>query len=290
MHVKVEKVIKTLTLHDALEALKAHEGRSEVIAGGTDLLVKIREKHNKKPVIVDISDVAECRGIFFETDRIVIGACAKYRELVESEQVRQSLPGLWEASKSVGAPQIQNLGTLGGNIANASPAADAVPPLLALEAQLVIASAEGQRVVDLKDFFKGKGVADLNEGEILTQIVIPRKDSQDFNVQFEKLGLRNALAIARLSTAVAIERDSEGIIQKACVASGAIGLNGMREPEIEALLTGRKLDETLIAAACNLFSEVVSTRLSGRGTMPFKREAVRGVFGSALRKALNSSL
>lgn len=287
---KVEKVIKAFSLKEALEALRENAGRAELIAGGTDLLVKIRENHNKKPVIVDISDVPECRGIRFEADYIAIGACAKYSELVDSDRVMRQLPGLWEASKSVGAPQIQNLGTVGGNIANASPAADAVPPLLALEAQLEIVSNEGCRTVALKDFFKGKGQADLNEGEIITQIIIPRPGSAHINVQFEKLGLRNALAISRLSAAAALELSEEGIIDKACVASGSIGLTGMREPELEAFLTGKKLDEALISSACDLFSEVVENRLSGRGTMPFKREAVRGVFGNTLKKALRASL
>ena len=287
---KVEKVIKAFSLKEALEALKANEGRAELIAGGTDLLVKIREKHNKKPVIIDISDVPECRGIRFEADYIAIGACAKYSELVASERVRMQMPGLWEASRSVGAPQIRNLGTVGGNIANASPAADAVPPLLAMEAVLEIVSPEGCRTVALKDFFKGKGQADLNASEIITQIVIPRPGSTQINVQFEKLGLRNALAISRLSAAAALELTEGGIIDKACVASGSIGLTGMREPELEAFLEGRTLDEATIEAACDLFSEVVAKRLNGRGTMPFKREAVRGVFGAALRKSLRASV
>lgn len=287
---KVEKVIKAFSLKEALEALKANEGKAELIAGGTDLLVKIREKHNKKPVIIDISDVPECRGIRFEADYIAIGACAKYSELVGSDQVRVQLPGLWEASKSVGAPQIQNLGTVGGNIANASPAADAVPPLLAMEAVLEIVSPDGCRTVELKDFFLGKGQADLKEEEIITQIVIPRPGATQINVQFEKLGLRNALAISRLSAAAVVELSEDRVIEKTCVASGSIGLTGMREPELEAFLTGRTLDEATIEAACDLFSEVVAKRLSGRGTMPFKREAVRGVFGNALRKALRAAL
>ena len=287
---KVEKVIKAFSLKEALEAMKAHEGKAELIAGGTDLLVKIREQHNKKPVIVDISDVPECRGIRFEADYMAIGACVKYSELVESDRIRTQLPGLWEAAKSVGAPQIRNLGTVGGNIANASPAADAVPPLLALEAMLEIVSPEGCRTVALKDFFKGKGVADLRDGEIITQIIIPKPGDTYLNVQFEKLGLRNALAISRLSAAAALELDGDGVMTKTCVASGSIGLTGMREPELEAFLTGKKLEESVISEACDLFSEIVAQRLGGRATMPFKREAVRGVFGSALRKALRAAL
>jgi carbon-monoxide dehydrogenase medium subunit/xanthine dehydrogenase FAD-binding subunit len=287
---KLEKVIKAWSLGEALEALKAHPGDSEVIAGGTDLLVKIREKHNKKSVLVDISDLTECQGIAFEADRVVIGACTKYSALVNSAEVKEKLPGLWEAARSVGAPQIRNLGTIGGNIANASPAADAVPPLLVLEAVLEIESARGKRTVELRHFFKGKGEADLNDGEILTQIVIPRPGKEAVNIQFEKLGLRNALAISRLSAAVALDVNKEGVIEKACVASGSLGLVAMREPEMEAFLIGKTLNESLTETACDVFSNIVESRLSGRGTMPFKREAIKGVFGNAMRKSLASSV
>lgn len=290
MQENVKKVIKTWSLREALETLKAYPGESEVIAGGTDLLIKIREKHNKKPVIVDISDVPECQGILFESDCVVIGACTKYCELVNSDEVKEKLPGLWEAARSVGAPQIRNLGTVGGNIANASPAADAVPPLLVLEAMLEIESADFKRTVALKDFFIGKGTADLKDGEILTRIILPHAGTKRVNVQFEKLGLRNALAISRLSTAIALDLNENGVIKKICVASGSLGLIAMREPEMEEYLLDKTLNEALIESACEKFSTIVEVRLNGRGTMPFKREAIKGVFENAMKKSLSTSV
>lgn len=281
---EIKKVVKAFCLGEALKALREYKGNCEVIAGGTDLSVKIRENHNKNEVLVDITDVPELLGVKVESDSIRIGAAAKYGDVVADKEVKRIIKGLWQASGSVGAPQIRNLGTIGGNIANGSPAADSIPPLLALDAKLLIKSLDNERVVRLEDIYLGKGKVDIAEDEIIVEIIIDRP-ADELMVEFEKLGLRNALAISRLSTSVYVELDGTKIT-KARVGSGSLGLYPMREPKLEEFLIGRNLDRETIDLGCMKYSEIVEERLSGRSTCEFKMEAVKGVFEKAMERLM----
>ncbi len=283
---EVKKVIKAYSLEDALKALKDNAGISEVIAGGTDLSVQIREGHNTKEVLIDITDVPELLGVSISEDEIRIGSAAKYGEVVANTEIKEILRGLWDASNSVGAPQIRNLGTIGGNIANGSPAADSIPPLLALDAKISIRSLDGERVVRLEDIYLGKGKVDIKEDEIIVEIIINRPKSK-LNVEFEKLGLRNALAISRLSTSVYLDLEGD-VIKLARIGSGSLGLYPLREPVLEQFLTGKTLNEELIKEASLKYSDIVADRLNGRSTCEFKKEAVKGVFEAAIGRIYKS--
>lgn len=277
----VETVLKARTLEACWAFMKEHPKDYCFIAGGTDVCVKLREGEISSSCLIDISDLTSCLGVVEEETRVGIGSCVKFADLIRHEKLSADYPGLVKAIASIGAPQIRHMGTIGGNLANGSPAADAAPPLLALEAQVEIASETGVRLVKLQDFYLGKGKTVLLENEVITRIWIDKPRRQE-RVSFAKLGLRNALAIARLSIAINMELDAALNIVKVRVASGAIGLNPMREPEIEALLLGKTLCEATVEEAAEAFSQVVSVRLKGRPTCPFKQEAVKGVFAEAM--------
>lgn len=281
---KIQHVIKPATLREALIALGDYKGEAEVIAGGTDLLVKMREGHNRYSTLIDISDVPEIREIHETEDTFEIGAAVTFSEIVAHEGIQQAFVGLWEACASVGAPQIRNKGTIGGNIANASPAADSVPPLMALEAVLLIGSAIDSKRVPLSQFFQGKGNNVLQPGEMILKIILQKAPQKHRNVAFAKLGLRNALAISRLSVAMTLTLDDNNQIVTAAVATGSLGLVVMREPLIEAFLIGRVLDDALIEETEAQFSEVVETRLKGRSTCEFKKEAIKGITYTVMKK------
>lgn len=283
---EIKKVIKAYSLDEALKALKEHEGNCEVIAGGTDLSVQIREGHNNNEVLVDITDVPELLEVSISENEIKIGSAAKYGEVVANSEIKEILRGLWDASNSVGAPQIRNLGTIGGNIANGSPAADSIPPLLALDAKILIKNLEAERLVRLEDIYLGKGKVDIKEDEIIVNIIIERPAAK-LNVEFEKLGLRNALAISRLSTSVYLDLDGDKI-KTARVGSGSLGLYPLREAVLEEFLTGKTLNAELIKSGSAKYSEIVAERLNGRSTCEFKREAVKGVFEAAMGRILDS--
>lgn len=283
---EISKVYKAYSLKECLDLKEKHLDEAEYIAGGTDLLVHIREKENKCPVIIDISDVKELKGIDANNEIVKLGAMTTFSEVVDSDWIKQNLQGLWEACKSVGSPQIRNTGTVGGNIANGSPAADSAPILFALGSEIQLDSNSGTRTVSIEDFYLGKGKTDVKSDEILKSISF-KKPSGRYGVSFEKLGLRNALAISRISTAIFLVAGESGAIQEVRVASGSIGLVPQREKEMEEFLLGKTLDGNWKEEALELFSKIVENRLNGRSTMPFKKEAIKGVFENALTKALN---
>lgn len=277
----VETILKARDFEACWDFMKKYPQAFGMIAGGTDVCVKLREGELVETCLLDISDLEPCLGIEETQTHIGIGSVVKFADLTQNETLSALYPGLVKAISSIGAPQIRHMGTIGGNLANGSPAADSAPPLLALEAEVEIVSATGKREVALKDFYLGKGKTVLEIGEIISRIWIPKPRPNE-RVSFAKLGLRNALAIARLSLAVNLELDEDSTIIKAVVASGAIGLNPMREPEIEAALLGKKISEETAEQGAEAFSQVVATRLKGRPTCPFKQEAVKGVFTEAM--------
>ncbi len=270
-------------LKECLE-LKARMGSEGVLlAGGTDVLVHMHEGKLHGSQIIDLSGIAELKQIQVLGEIISLGGGCTFTD-IQSSPLLKAYPGLTEACASVGSPQIRNAGTVGGNIANGSPAADSAPPLLALGASVVLKKEAGERKIPLCEFYTGKGSTMIDAEEILTAVefpVIPRNAV----IVFEKLGLRNSLAISRISLALYLEAD-KGIITKARVASGSIGLWPMRESNLEEYLTGQPLEGEWIKEGMELFSNQVSTRLAGRGTMPYKRVAIKGVFENAAHKAL----
>ncbi len=283
----VERVFRVKTIDEATKLLQEYGREAQILAGGTDLLVQIREGHNRGSIMIDITDVKELQSLEIGVDNITIGAMVRFTDIVENQEIKDLLPGLWDACKSVGSPQIRNLGTLVGNLANGSPAADAAPPLVALRATVTAASNKGQRIIPLTDFYLGKGQTALELNELLVSINIPKPQTELSVIEFEKLGLRNALAISRISTAVYMELETSGKIISCGVGSGSLGLNPTREIELEAWFAGKVLDEALIKEGAIKFGDIVEARLAGRSSMPYKRDAVQGVLKPALQRILD---
>ncbi len=169
----IEQVLKVSQIKEIHRVLSESGSNAMLLAGGTDVCVKLREGHVKAGILVDISDTAELKGIIENGEGLTIGAGVTFSEIVESEFVHSHYLGLWDACHSVGAPQIRNRGTLGGNLANGSPAADGAPPLLALGAKVKLSSTRGERWVDLTDFYLDKGKTVLKSDELLECIHIP---------------------------------------------------------------------------------------------------------------------
>lgn len=285
----VEKVLRATSTEDVVRLLGEHKAEAQIIAGGTDLLVQIREKKNRASILIDITDVKGLGQIIISDEKISIGAMVRFTDLVENQDIKDLFLGLWDACKSVGSPQIRNLGTLAGNLANGSPAADSAPPLLALDARVIAASTGGERLIKLSDFYLGKGKTVLQENEYLKSIEIPIQENKGSYVEFEKLGLRNALAISRISAAVQMNMDGSGRIKSCRIASGSLGLCPMREQELETWLTGKALNASLIAQGAQKFGQIVEERLAGRSSMPYKKGAVQGVIKPALERILKRS-
>ncbi|MDO5708180.1 MAG: FAD binding domain-containing protein [Andreesenia angusta] len=278
------KYYKAYKLDEALMKLKENPENSNLIAGGTDIVIEIKNKKIKPDFIIDISDLKELKDISIEEDNIELGSMVTFTQL-ENEDFPKNLKALSEAAHSVGSPQIRNKGTIGGNICNGSPAADLVPPLLALNSIVTLESTRGKREIALEDVFLDKGKTVLEIDEILTKIRFKNLKENEF-LSFSKLGLRNALAISRICTSVYVKVQDKKI-ENIRIANGALGRYGIREKNIEDKLIGMPLNKKTIEYGKEEINKEIKERLKGRSSMEFKSEAIKGTLHKSLFNALN---
>ncbi len=244
----VEDYIRPKTLGSALELIKQANGRERVMAGGTDLLLKQYADHSDNLLIVDITNIPDLTGISSTGEYIRIGSTTILADIVNSPLLTGSLQVLCQGASAVGSPQIRNRATIGGNLCNASPSADTVPPLLALDAMVILVSMRKSRQVRLKDFFIGPGLTILDPDELMTEILIPLPKVNQQAV-YLKHAPRSAMDLAIASTAVCVWKAGGRIIAK--IALGAVAPIPMRAYQAEVMLASASLpgDETLQAVA-----------------------------------------
>jgi CO/xanthine dehydrogenase FAD-binding subunit len=279
--------IKPRTLNEALEFLAEKGEETKIIAGGTDLLVELRgiPAGEKGPDwVLDISSLAELQGIREDGEEIVIGSGVTHRDIHTSELIREAAPLLAAASATVGAAQHRNIATIGGNIMNASPAADTVPALIALEASAVLRSREGERVRPLSGIFVKPYQTDAAPGEILTAVRFRRLPA-GANSAFVKLGRRNALAISRMNVAVVLFL-RDGAIAEARVAPGSATPMPERFAQAEKILIGQKPSEELFRSAGAAVAAEMIDRSGRRWSTPYKEPVIAALTARALREAL----
>jgi len=285
---ELREVFKAKNLNEVLELLDQYKERGKIIAGGTDIVIDLRHGRISPEALIDISSVDELAFIKEVDEYIEIGAATTFTTIANSQDLNDRLNGLKEAARSVGSPQIRNRGTIGGNICNGSPAADTVPPLLALGSKAIIRSNDGEREVSLDEFFLDKGKVDLKDNEILFSLKFKNPTSNQ-GVSFSKLGLRKALAISRICTSVYAHLDEDGKCKEIRIANGSLGKYALREREVENFFIGKDMNsEKAIEEGINLLNEEVSKRLAGRSTVEFKSEAVKGTFRKAITEALDA--
>ncbi|MFZ5967509.1 MAG: FAD binding domain-containing protein [Bacillota bacterium] len=284
----IVKCIRPSTVKEVLDILELEKSNIQLIAGGTDLVIDIRNHHNRGSILVNIANLKELRFIDIKVNEVLIGAATTFTDIVNCEEIRKYYNGLWKACKSVGSPQIRNAGTIGGNICNGSPAADSVPPLLALEAEAVIKSSENNRRIPLKDFYRDKGKVDLRDNEMLYAVSFPTMKGNQ-GLSFEKIGLRKALAISRISCAVFVALENPQKIKEIRVGMGALGRYPQREIPLEDQLRTKEITQDTINDAATFICEEVTARLKGRSSMAFKSEAIKGLFIRALEGAVGEA-
>lgn len=255
------------SLQEAVQALAA-EG-SRVLAGGTDLYPALVDKPLTTP-LVDLSRVRELRGIVVAEDAVRIGGCTTWTDIVRAELPR-CFDGLKAAAREVGSVQIQNTGTIAGNLCNASPAADGVPALLALDAEVELASCAGLRRLPLSQFITGYRRTILRPGEILASVVVPLTIDEGRSV-FVKLGARRYLVISIAMVAVILSED-DGRIADARIAVGACSPVALRLKGLEEDLIGRPLADDLPSLVTAAHLSALSPIDDARATAEYRRDA-----------------
>lgn len=264
------------TLAEALDLLRQPEPRWRVIAGGTDVLVQ-NEHRLKSLHLLDIGGLAELRQIRERDEVISIGALVSYTELRRSPLVQKWATPLVMAACEVGGVQIQTMGTLGGNVVNASPAADGVPPLFVLEAQLILQSARGQRTLPVNEFVLGPGQTALQPDELLTEILIPKQTHAGQEIAFfEKVGPRQAQTIAKASLAFRGWL-AHGRLTHVRVALGAVAPTVILAPQTATALMAGLLEEATLLQAGQVAHDECRPIDDIRSTAVYRRKLVRGL-------------
>jgi CO/xanthine dehydrogenase FAD-binding subunit len=273
----VIQYLRPESLSEALGALA--ERPLVVLSGGTDFYPARVGRLVEEPVL-DISGIQELRGIDEEAEHIRIGATTTWSEVVHAP-----LPGYFDclklAAREVGGVQIQNTGTVAGNLCNASPAADGVPPLLALSAEVELASSTARRRLPLADFITGNRATRRDAGELLVAVHVPKRSSMARSA-FLKLGARRYLVISIAMIAVVLDVDATGRITYAGVAVGACSQVAKRIERLEAKLLGRRLDSNLAALAAEEDFEVLSPISDVRAADWYRSEAALTLVKRAL--------
>lgn len=273
-------------LNEALKYAKEFKGNKKFLAGGTDLIVRLKDNLIKEENIIDIKDVEELKGIKENGDEIFIGSLTKFSEIIESDLLKKYSPLLVEASKKVGSPQIRNKGTIGGNICNASPAGDSIPPLFCLDAKLILKSLDSERTVNVDQFFIGPGKTVLKDDEILAGIVVKKWSENDIG-HFNKLGQRNALTISIASSCIKIKK-RDGKIEDIKIALGSVAPTVVRAKITENLLKDLKnFKKEEVFKICNEVEKEINPITDVRGSREYRIEVTKYLVFESLIYLLN---
>ncbi len=266
------KVYRPESLEEALTILSTRKEKVRIVAGSTDVTVMMRSGTIEEELL-DLSGLRRSLAyIGASGDGVEIGALATYMMLLSNVLVHERVPLLAEAMRTIGSPQIRNMGTLVGNVANASPAGDTIPPLYVLGADIVLEGISGTRNISVDEFFLGVGKTVRRPDELITRIIVGGQPpgSRGF---FEKLGLRRAMAISVVSVAGLISLD-HGVVADARIALGAVAPTVIRAPGAEGRLKGEELTDDVMWDAAEAAARDAKPVTDVRGTAGYRRMVV----------------
>jgi CO/xanthine dehydrogenase FAD-binding subunit len=266
------------TIEDALSFLSEAKGICKVIAGGTDLIPLLRRDELIPDYVLNILEIKELATITETEDGVRIGPTTTFTQVVKSEIINRTLPLLAQAASWVGGPQIRNRGTIGGNIVTASPAADVLPAVMAVDGRLELSSKlSGKRVIPLADAIKAPYKPDIRPDELLTAILI-RKPSPGIRFGFVKLGRRKAMARARMNLSIVLGMSDDGSVKELSIVPGALLPVSRRIKEAEDMLVGRNPSPLLVEKAATALSECILSVSGVRWSTEYKLPVVKNLF------------
>lgn len=263
------------TVDEAVAMLDQYQASVAVVAGGTDVVIELNERSKTPEHVVNINKLNELRYVKEEDGLVKIGALTTFDDLENNAYVQEKLPALWDTAVHVGSPQIRSLGTIGGNVVNASVAGDSPTTFMTYGASVVLKSAQGERVMTIEDFNKGPGNCAIRSDELMTEVRFPAL-SADEAVGYFKIGKRKSLAIVVLAVAVYVKRTADNKVDDCRVILGAVSKHPMCAPELEALLKGRPLTREALDETLPEFTAAIQAAIPTRPSVVYKREGVRG--------------
>ncbi|AEH81522.1 FAD binding domain-containing protein [Sinorhizobium meliloti] len=277
------RYIRPSSIEDAVGLLAEASGKAAVLAGGSDLLVRMKGGFIEPELIIDIKAIDALRHITESEDGFVIGAAVPCAVLGENAALRRAWPGVVEGANLIGSKQVQGRCTIVGNLCNASPAADSVPALLAAGAKALIRGPAGSRTIAVEMVPVGPGKTSLAPGEIIEAILLDKRQARSGDA-YQRFTPRTEMDIAVVSAAVKLTLDDQGVVQSARVALGAAAPTVLLVEEAAEILTGSRVDDKTLdrlAAACSGACRPIDDK---RGTVEFRRK-VAGVLAKRVALA-----
>lgn len=272
------------SLDDCLRLLAQRGPETKLLAGGTDLLPQMKNSVLMPKRVIDLSGVARVKILECDAKGLRIGAAVPARQVEQDPRVRKGYAAVAESAALLGSVQVRNLATVGGNICNAAPSADMAPPLVALEAQAVIAGPKGERRVPLSDFFTGVRKTVVGPDELLVEIFVPAPGPHSGGCYIRHTPRRELdIAVVGVASQVTI---ANGVCAKARISLAAVAPTPVRATAAEAALEGKPLTPELIERAADLAGQAAKPISDQRGSADFRRHLVRILTRRTLTTAL----
>jgi len=279
--------IEPTTLEEAASALSDHEVAGEIIAGGTDVLVQIKEEKLAVDRLVTLSKIPGLRMIHDDGQWINIGAMTTIRELETSDVIRKSVPVLFDAVERLGSVQIRNVATVGGNVCNAAPSADTIPALLALKAEVIYWSSNEMKTRTLREFFVGPGETVLKRGDIVTAIRFGKPHPRSAGA-YLKFSRRRGMDLPLLGIAVHLQMDEDrSRCEDVTIALGVAAPTPIRVKGAEEALKGKRVTEEILTRVSALASEEAKPRDSVRCSAEYRRAMINNLLPEVIKTALS---
>ena len=267
----IKALYEAESVKDAIRLMQEHP-EAQIIAGGSDVLVQIREGKRAGVELVSIYGIDAMRGVSYDEEGAVrIGSLTCFSHIAASPVIREAIPVLGEAVSLVGGPQIRNIGTIGGNTCNGVTSADSASTLFAWDAIVELTGPEGIRRIPIQEFYIKAGKVDLKPAELQTAIIIPKKAYEGYHGNYIKYALREAMDIANLGCSVNVRlTEDKAAIEDARIAYGVAGPIPMRASSAEAAAKGKKLSRETVDAFAKAVLEDIHPRDSWRAAKAFR--------------------
>ena len=272
---------------DAINKLVENE-KSEIISGGTDVLIRVREGKDAGMGLVSIHNLKELKGVSQDKDgNIVIGAGTSFYNITNNDIIKKYVPSLGEAVNTVGGPQVRQTGTIGGNICNGATSADSASTMTALQADVVLEGPKGERIVNIKDFYTGPGKTVRDRCEVCKCFVIKKENFENYFGYYFKYGKRKSLEIATLGCSVLVKLNgAKDTIEDVKIAYGVAAPTPSRAPSAEAFAKGKKLSDNFIEEFGEKALSDMSPRDSWRASKEFREQLIKEMARRSLVNAI----